>query len=144
MNIRRERRFVHARAAAFAAGAVLVAASWIPATAAAGPQAQAAQAGAGAQRDSGEGQQVQGLGAAIGTGRLGALSGGDGTEIHTILVDGTVDGNTAENVVSGHNIVSDGSFGNAAGIATVIQNSGSNVLIQNAMDVNIDFVDPGP
>lgn len=89
-------------------------------------------------------QSVEGLGVAIGTADLGALRGGDDVQSQTILVDGTVTDNSAENVVSGHNVISDGSFGNAAGIATVIQNSGSNVLIQNAMNVNIDFVDPAP
>lgn len=89
-------------------------------------------------------QHVEGLGVAIGTVDLGALRGGDDTQSQTILVDGSVNDNSAENVVSGHNVVSDGSFGNAAGIATVIQNSGSNVLIQNAMNVNVDFVDPAP
>lgn len=91
-----------------------------------------------------EGLQVEGLGPAVDTEQLLALRGGDDTQSQTILVDGTVGDNSAENIVSGHNVVSDGSFGNAAGIATVIQNSGSNVLIQNAMNVNVDFVDPGP
>ena len=35
-------------------------------------------------------------------------------------------------------------FANASGISTVIQNTGANVLIQNAMIVNVKFADSGP
>ncbi|HZX79598.1 MAG TPA: hypothetical protein VFE72_01420 [Lysobacter sp.] len=72
---------------------------------------------------------------------LDALRGGD--NVHTVTnisdVDGRVDGNTATNVVSGANLVDGGAFGNAAGLSTVIQNSGNNVLIQNSTVVSIQF-----
>lgn len=85
------------------------------------------------------------FGRAIAPERLDGLRGGDGnvsTTTNRANLNGRVNGNTATNVVGGGNLVSDGSFGNAAGISTVIQNSGSNVLIQNSTIVNVQFVDP--
>jgi len=54
-------------------------------------------------------------------------------------VDGTVDGNTAINSITGGNLVDGGAFTNAAGLSTVIQNSGNNVLIQNSTVVSVLF-----
>jgi hypothetical protein len=51
---------------------------------------------------------------------------------------GTTDNNVAINVVTGNNAIQS-SFSNAAGIPVVIQNSGANVLIQNATVVNLQF-----
>lgn len=60
----------------------------------------------------------------------------------TVLVvtglDGMVEGNVARNTVSGHNIITNGSFTNANGLYSVIQNSGNNVLIQNATTLLLD------
>lgn len=72
------------------------------------------------------------------------LRGGEAVTTNVVDVQGRVDGNTANNVTSGLNVIQDGSFGNASGITTVIQNSGSNVLIQNGTVVNVRFVDPVP
>ena len=83
------------------------------------------------------------FGDTLATDRLDEMRGGDGnvtTTTNRADVRGNVGGNTATNVVGGGNLVSDGSFGNAAGISTVIQNSGSNVLIQNSTIVNVQFV----
>ena len=83
------------------------------------------------------------FGDTLATDRLDAMRGGDGnvtTTTNRADVRGNVGGNTASNVVGGGNLVADGSFGNAAGISTVIQNSGSNVLIQNSTIVNVQFV----
>ncbi len=49
----------------------------------------------------------------------------------------TVAGNSATDVVSGANVISDGAFGHVQGIPLVVQNSGSNVSIQNATILNI-------
>ncbi len=51
----------------------------------------------------------------------------------------TVTGNSAVNVQSGNNTIADGSFANASGLPMVIQNSGSNVSIQNATIVNVQL-----
>lgn len=81
---------------------------------------------------------------ALDGGALDALRGGDQhTQVWTHN-EGQVDGNSANGVVSGNNVLDGGAFANAAGINTVIQNSGSNVLIQNGTAVNVQFVNPQP
>jgi hypothetical protein len=52
---------------------------------------------------------------------------------------GAVADNSATNVVTGTNTISDGAFSGSAGLSTVIQNSGNNVLIQNATIVNVQL-----
>ena len=69
---------------------------------------------------------------------LAQLRGGDSVE-NQVDANGIVEGNHAENITSGDNTLTGGAFGNATGINTVIQNSGSNVLIQNGMVVNVRF-----
>src|SRR5690349_21764503 len=54
-------------------------------------------------------------------------------------VDGNVQDNTAINNVTGRNIITGGSFANASGLSSVIQNSGNNVLIQNATILQLDL-----
>ena len=63
-----------------------------------------------------------------------------GTDTHNdARIDGAVSANTAVNVVTGANSIDAGSFANMAGIPVVIQNSGANVLIQNATIINLQF-----
>jgi hypothetical protein len=69
--------------------------------------------------------------------RLERTTGKDDT-VHTeAVLGGTVGNNTAVNTVSGNNIIDSGSFANAQGLPMVIQNSGSNVLIQSATVINL-------
>ena len=75
--------------------------------------------------------------------QLDGLRGGDGAESN-VLIDGLVDGNTADNIDSGDNLLGGGAFGHASGINTVIQNSGSNVLIQSGTAVSVQFSSPTP
>jgi hypothetical protein len=84
------------------------------------------------------------MGSPVDAGELEELRGGESTVDNDVLIDGTVEGNTADRIVSGANAISDGAFTNANGINTVIQNTGSNVLIQNGMVVNVQFVAPTP
>jgi len=58
---------------------------------------------------------------------------------NTNNLDGAVYDNTANDLITGYNMVSDGSLTNNAGLNTVIQNSGNNVLIQNAVILNIQM-----
>jgi hypothetical protein len=58
---------------------------------------------------------------------------------NTNNLDGAVYDNSANDVVTGYNMVTDGSLTNNAGMNTVIQNSGNNVLIQNAVILNIQM-----
>lgn len=85
---------------------------------------------------------VPSLGHAVGADKLDGYRGGTQDLYQTVneaRLSGTVSDNTAVNVATGSNIVRDGSFANASGIPTVIQNSGANVLIQNATIVNVQF-----
>ena len=50
---------------------------------------------------------------------------------------GVVGNNQASNLTTGSNYVNDGSFAGAAGFSMVVQNSGNNVLIQNATVINL-------
>ena len=52
---------------------------------------------------------------------------------------GTTAGNTAVNVATGTNAISAGAFSNMSGLPIVIQNSGANVLIQNAVILNLQM-----
>lgn len=45
--------------------------------------------------------------------------------------------NSALNTVTGGNFVTDGALAGSTGFSTLIQNSGNNVLIQNAMILNL-------
>ncbi len=57
--------------------------------------------------------------------------------INKAELDGTLEGNTAINSVTGDNVISNGAFADASGLSTAIQNSGNNVLIQNSTIVNV-------
>jgi hypothetical protein len=91
---------------------------------------------------------VAGLGPAVNGDALQGMHSGNTGFDPAILVeadnDGTVSGNVAHDNVTGQNVVDGGSFSNAAGILTVIQNSGNNVLIQNGTAVNVQFGGTGP
>jgi hypothetical protein len=57
--------------------------------------------------------------------------------VNDMKLDGLVSDNQAYNLSTGGNSISDGSFAGSSGLPTVIQNSGNNVLIQNATIVNV-------
>jgi hypothetical protein len=61
-----------------------------------------------------------------------------GTEVfNDMTLEGVVADNQASQLVTGGNFISDGAFSGASGLPMVIQNSGNNVLIQNATIVNV-------
>jgi hypothetical protein len=66
-----------------------------------------------------------------------AISRGGAEVLNDLKSDGVVSQNAAIGVTTGSNYVNDGSFNGAAGFATVVQNSGNNVLIQNATVINL-------
>jgi hypothetical protein len=83
------------------------------------------------------------LGPPVASDTLAELRGGDDTQILNIIeIDGDVTDNTATNVVTGANNIQNGSFDNASGVLSVVQNTGANVLIQSATIVNVQFTDP--
>jgi len=68
-----------------------------------------------------------------------ALAAQRGKAVLTVMtLDGSVQDNAAINNVTGQNIITNGAFTNASGVATTIQNSGNNVLIQNATILQLD------
>lgn len=71
--------------------------------------------------------------------RLDSLRGGADAVWNDMKLNGAVSANSAVNVVSGANIISDGAFSNATGLPIAIQNSGANVLIQNATIINVQL-----
>jgi hypothetical protein len=71
--------------------------------------------------------------------RLATLHAGADTVSNEMRLNGAVTENTTSNVVSGANTISSGAFSNASGLPVAIQNSGSNVLIQNATIINIQM-----
>ena len=69
---------------------------------------------------------------------LAAKRGGDGV-FNDQQLKGMVANNGASNITTGTNVISEGAFSNSVGLPTVIQNSGNNVLIQNATIVNVQI-----
>lgn len=81
---------------------------------------------------------VGGLGQAVSAETLDRYSGGTSVRNNQNL-NGTVSNNSATKVNTGSNVISGNSFSGAAGLPTVIQNTGNNVLIQNGVIVNVQF-----
>lgn len=79
------------------------------------------------------------LGIPLVSGQLSDYRGGFDVVKNDMQLSGSVANNSAVNVMSGSNYIADGAFSNASGLPMVIQNSGSNVLIQNATIVNVQF-----
>lgn len=69
---------------------------------------------------------------------LASHRGGDLVLADTKL-SGVTAGNSADQVVTGTNAIGGGSFANLNGIPVVIQNTGANVLIQNAVVLNLQM-----
>ena len=69
---------------------------------------------------------------------LAEMRGGAQTH-NDMLLDGTTADNSAYKVNTGSNAISSGSFSNMSGIPVVIQNTGANVLIQNAVILNLQM-----
>lgn len=78
------------------------------------------------------------FGPAADLGKLEQSRGGTETK-NDMKLDGVVTGNSATNVSTGTNVIDSGAFSNMSGIPVVIQNSGANVLIQNATIINLQF-----
>ncbi len=77
------------------------------------------------------------LGVAASDALLERTRGGSNSTDIEMRLGGSVSGNTANNVNTGANIITNGSFSNMAGIPIVVQNTGANVLIQNATIINL-------
>lgn len=73
---------------------------------------------------------------------LSNARGGADTHQNQNTSTGAVTGNTASQLTTGSNTISEGSFANTSGIPIVIQNSGNNVLIQNSTILNLQLESP--
>ena len=62
---------------------------------------------------------------------------GGAVTLNDMKLKAVVADNSANQVVTGSNVISDGALAGSAGLPMVIQNSGNNVLIQNANIVNV-------
>jgi hypothetical protein len=62
---------------------------------------------------------------------------GGADSLSDMQLKGVVSDNRAVNVTTGSNTISDGAFQGMSGLPMVVQNSGNNVLIQNATIVNV-------
>ncbi|KQY00703.1 hypothetical protein ASD22_06530 [Rhodanobacter sp. Root480] len=81
---------------------------------------------------------TDGFGPSVTSATLATMRGGSDV-VENMHLHGTVDNNSADHVASGYNTISGGAFTGAAGVPMVIQNSGNNVLIQNATIINVQF-----
>lgn len=83
--------------------------------------------------------KVGGWGDPIRQDRLAQSRGGTDAATATAQLGATVANNSAINVTSGDNVIDRGSFANMSGLPMVIQNTGANVLIQNATVINLQL-----
>jgi hypothetical protein len=82
---------------------------------------------------------VQPLGKVIRNSELEQQRGGHETQVFNDMnVNGKVVDNAAINNVTGHNTITN-AFTGASGMPLVVQNSGNNVLIQNATIINLEL-----
>lgn len=80
------------------------------------------------------------FGEPIASATLEGLRGGTEVIINNEMrLRGVTAGNSANHVVTGTNDIRGGSFSNLNGIPVVIQNTGANVLIQNAVILNLQM-----
>ena len=82
--------------------------------------------------------EAEDLGQAVDGTTLSNSSGGTSVAQNTTLT-GTLSNDSANHIASGDNVIAGNALAGEAGIPVVIQNSGSNVLIQNATVLNVEF-----
>lgn len=84
-----------------------------------------------------------GLGPPLPAAQLATARGTGGTEPVlnpiTTTIRGAVGGNSAAGLATGNNVIQTGSFADASGMPVVIQNTGANVLIQNATVIHLEL-----
>lgn len=77
------------------------------------------------------------FGQPIGVDALARFRGGTEITSTDMTLNGTTASNSADHVITGTNSIGSGAFANMNGLPLVVQNSGANVLIQNAVIVNV-------
>jgi hypothetical protein len=71
--------------------------------------------------------------------QLASQRGGASISRSELMLSGATADNSATNVVTGSNAIAAGSFANMSGLPLVVQNSGANVLIQNAVIIHVQM-----
>lgn len=79
----------------------------------------------------------RGFGAALASEALDRFRGGSEVQLSDIRVKGTLYDASASDLQTGSNMITSGAFSNTVGFPMTIQNSGNNVLIQNATTINV-------
>lgn len=74
--------------------------------------------------------------------QLGETSGRQGVSLQWQMNNSNQNANVSDNVLAGqvmtgNNLISGGAFQNMSGVATVIQNSGNQVVIQDTTQINV-------
>lgn len=93
-----------------------------------------------------ETMELSQVGAPVSSDVLDSLSGGQSISIDTIDVlannmklNADMEGNVLYSTSTGINQVTNDAFANASGISTVVQNSGNQVIINNAFILNLQM-----
>jgi len=89
--------------------------------------------------DEGNMNNIEALGTAIPDATLANNRGGYDVQTSTNNLTATLEENQALSNVTGNNTISSGAFVGASGFATVVQNSGNNVIIQNSTILNLEM-----
>jgi len=80
-----------------------------------------------------------GFGVPVSDDDLSGYRGGSALQINEMKLNSNLLNNQAIGNVTGSNIVTQDAFSGASGFSTVVQNSGNNVIIQNATIVNLSL-----
>ena len=70
---------------------------------------------------------------------LALQRGGSDVHLNDIHAGGNLTNNSALNDITGNNAITEGAFTGTSGLPMVIQNSGNNVIIQNATILNVNM-----
>ncbi len=84
------------------------------------------------------GSAATALGPPLAAVQLAATRGMGGVAAEATL-GGAVSANSAANVSTGANMIQGGAFAGASGVPVVIQNTGANVMIQNATVIHLQL-----
>jgi hypothetical protein len=90
-----------------------------------------------AEQPNRRGAEVRWLGKAVSMSDLEKQRGGNEIVLNHVDAKGTVTDNFASDILTGTNSITGSAFSGASGIPLVIQNTGNNVLIQNATIINL-------
>ena len=89
--------------------------------------------------DAGTADVLSAFGEPVSDAGLSSYRGGSALQISEMKLDSKLIDNQAIANVTGSNFVTESAFSGASGFSTVVQNSGNNVIIQNATILNLSL-----